>query len=98
MYFALMQTQLFYGLISKKETTQKWILIIMLRKTYSYPSHDLYKEPELLDIRQIYILTLFIHRRKYGIDIKLNDNRYLTRHKDEYVDRPRNSAFPQRKM
>jgi Reverse transcriptase (RNA-dependent DNA polymerase) len=68
LYYSLVQTHLNYGLIAwggasncylkKLEVAQKWLLKIILKKSYTYPSEQLYSESKLLDIRQLYFINL----------------------------------------
>lgn len=71
MYYALVESHLTYGIIAwggatnvylkSLETIQKWILKIIYNKCYTYPSNDLYREAEILDLRQLFCKTMLIH-------------------------------------
>lgn len=98
-YHALVQTHLSYGIIAwggvtknhlrNLETVQKWILKIMLNRPYTYPSEDLYKEAEIMDIRQVFALTLLLHQRKNISLAKNIDHKYNTRTRINSIDIPR---------
>lgn len=70
-YDALVQSHLLYGnkawgglhnCYSKKvEIVQKWILKVMIRKTYRFPREQLFQESGVVDLRQLYFESLCIH-------------------------------------
>lgn len=74
LYFALVQSHLSYGIIAwggltnvyfkKLEVMQKWILKIIFKKGYLYPTNQLYEECRLLDVRQLYCQSLLINQYK----------------------------------
>lgn len=92
-YYALVQSQISYGIIGwggayerhirNLNVIQKWILKIIHNKKRTYPSDQLFQLSQVLDIRQLYVLKILtnVHASK----IKLNKVDYLhnTRQKDQ---------------
>lgn len=80
LYYALVETHLTYGIIawggvtnshlSQLEKIQKYILKIIYKKTYTYPSDQLFLESEMFDIRQLFCLAILIrqHKNKSELD------------------------------
>lgn len=67
----------------------KVILKIVFARNHRYPNDNLYKDSEVLDVRQIHTLTLVLHWRKSGLGTKLNELRYQTSYKYQCFDIPR---------
>lgn len=98
-YYSLFQSQLTYGLagwggirdcyLAQIEVLQKWALKIIFGKNRRYPTNLLYKDANVLDIRQLYFfkIIVLIHKKK----IKLDDiaHAHNTRHKSGHVNIPK---------
>lgn len=98
LYFALVQSQLSYGIIAwggvvdsylkKLEVIQKWILKIIFKKEYTYPSEALFEEAEVFTIRKLYCVALLVYLKKNEQNIKFNQHIYHTRHKLKITKKP----------
>jgi hypothetical protein len=83
MYYALAQSVISFGIIAwggmaktnlhPAVIAQKFLLRVICRKPYGYPSDDLYREFSVLDIRQLYIKTIIGH-------VHFNPSPYLPRY------------------
>ena len=90
LYHSFIQSQLSYGIVAwgslskcylkSLEVIQKWILKIIYRREKTYPSDDLFRESEVLDIRQLYSYNVLMLQRKHNL-ISFPDHDYNTRHK-----------------
>lgn len=89
-YYALVESQLRYGIIAwggaydnhikKLEIVQKWMLKIILKKEYTYPTELLFQLAEVLDIRQLYSAAIINHL-KTNKQKETVQHRHDTRHK-----------------
>lgn len=90
-YYALIESRLSYGILGwggvanthlkQLETLQKRFLKIMLSKERTYPSNLLYSEANILDLRQLYILSVSIKQFKTKDNLCYVDHPHKTRHK-----------------
>lgn len=91
-YYGMIESILKYGIIAwggaNKTNIKPLILIqklylkILYGKPYLYPSELIYKESDLLNIRELYSHCLLIHQYKTHSDSTLVDHSYNTRGKD----------------
>ena len=92
LYYALFQSILSYGIIGwgglynivKKpiESIQKYILKIIFRKPFQYPSETLFKMHNILNIKQLYYKATIISIRKKTIETNNIAHTYGTRSKN----------------
>lgn len=90
-YFALVESRLQYAILGwggvaashlkKLETLQKLILKIMFYKEKTYPTDLLYKETNILDIRQLFFISIvtYLHKNKHVL--QTIDHDHATRQK-----------------
>lgn len=91
-YFGLVQSVISYGIIAwggaatkyinKIVTNKKYIIKIMLRKPFGYPTDLLYAETKLLSIQQLYSLAILAEIEKNPDCIIKNNHSYNTRNKN----------------
>ena len=97
-YYALIKSQLTYGIIAwggamncytkGLEIIQKLFIKIMYKKSYRYPSNNLYSETKLLDFRQLFCQNILMHLFKNKNTIPNKDHKYGTRHKQNSLQQP----------
>lgn len=91
LYHALIESHLTYGIIAwgaatnnfmhNLEILQKWVLKVIYKKPYTYPTEQLYHETNIQDPRQLFFFRVIVrqHQNKYELlDI---DHHYNTRYK-----------------
>lgn len=71
-YYALIQSQISYGILvwggladtylSKLVIVQKWLIKIIYNRNLTYPTEQLYRESELFDPIQLYVLSLVVYQ------------------------------------
>lgn len=91
LYYALVESRLKYGIIAwgsvvygylrRLEVIQKKILKIIYLKKHTYPSDELYKETETLDMRKLYFLSVVLHIFKHKNTLVDIEHTYETRHR-----------------
>lgn len=94
-YSALVESHLNYGItawggvldqhLRKLQVAQKYILKVMAKKTYTFPTDALYKETKTLDIRQLYCIRTLIKQYKKTSELAHHTHSYQTRHKKNAV-------------
>lgn len=99
LYYSLVQSQLSYGIVGwggvsdnhleRLNSIQKWILKTIFGKNRTYPSDKLYKENNVLDIRQLFCLNMLLNIRKNKINIEPIRHNYNTRGKQHSHIMPR---------
>lgn len=99
MYSALVQSHLEYGIIAwggvsdyhlnNLNVTQKWILKIIFNKEYTYPSDNLFRLSDVLDIRQSFCVAMLLFQFKNKALINYNAHVYDTRKKNINALKPK---------
>ena len=94
-YYGLIESRLRYGIIAWGSTTynyikqlltlQKKILKIMLGKENTDPSNDLFREAQILDLRQLYFLIVVARQYTYQNELEPVGHIYETRYKQYAV-------------
>lgn len=91
LYYALVESRLTYGMVTwgsavysylkRLEIIQKKFLKIIFQKNITYPSDQLYKESKILDMRQLYFLTIIIFVFKHKNTLVNIEHNYHTRYR-----------------
>lgn len=99
LYFALVQPQLSYGIIGwggvndnhleNLNVMQRWILRIIYGKPLMFSNDSLYRESGMLDIRQLFCLSMLINMKKSKITSDPVDHCYNTRNRSSSLNIPR---------
>lgn len=89
LYYALIQPHINYGILAwggimnnylkKLEITQKWLLKVIYKRNYTYPTTTLYEETEILDQRQLFFLSMTINLFKNKEHINTANHNIETR-------------------
>lgn len=98
LYFALIEPHLVYGIVAWGGVTnnhlknlavaQKWVLKIIYNKNYTYSSELLFRESEMLDMRQLFCYATMIKQYTYKkYDVSSHD--YSLRNQNSYIYIPR---------
>ncbi|KAK9872899.1 hypothetical protein WA026_020252 [Henosepilachna vigintioctopunctata] len=74
--------------LKKLETVHKWVIEIIWVKSYQYPSDELYKVSQLLDIRQLYYMALSRYQRQNISNASLNIHNHNTRIRGKLLKYP----------
>lgn len=100
-YHSLIESQITYGQIGwggvaqnhikNLEVLQKRFLKIIVNKKATYPSNALFSECKLLDIRQLYSLSILVYLQKNKSLIKYNFHIYDTRNKNIITEKSKNN-------
>lgn len=95
LYFALAQTHLNYGILAwggvtksclrRLEIAQKWLLKIILRRPFRFPTERLYAESGVMDPRKLFFLALSIHQKKHLVSAIFNNHLYDTRNRGMWI-------------
>lgn len=90
-YFSLVESHIQYGIVAwggtyknhlkQLEVIQKLFIKIIYRRERTYCSDLLYKESDLLDIRQLYLTKSLLFQHKKRNELQRIQHRYETRHK-----------------
>lgn len=90
-YTALIESRIRYGILGwggvakthlkKLEILQKRFLKIMFRKDFTHPTDQLYQEAEVLDIRQLYFISVVTYQYKNRNSSDYVDHDYPTRYR-----------------
>lgn len=98
-YYSLVQSHLQYGIIgwggaakshlTSLEITQKKILKILLQKNVLYPTEQLFIDSQLLDLRQLYFVTVNIAQHKNKSILNSFTHAYQTRQRSTFHIPPR---------
>lgn len=91
-YYALVQSQLSYGILGwggayehhlkNLVILQKWILKVMHGKPITFSSDELFRISGVLDVRQLYAFKIFTSIFQRKISIKKIEHQYCTRNRD----------------
>lgn len=99
LYHALVESQLQYGIIGwggvtdiylkKLNTVQKYILKIIYRKLSTYPSDELFKQSGVLDVRQLFCLSMLKNIKRGCITLQSINHSHDTRTRKNNIFQPR---------
>lgn len=89
LYYALIEPHLMYGLVvwggatnthvRSVELVQKWVLRIIYKKPFLFPTELLYKNSQIMDIRQLYCYSLLIRAHSNKKELTLLHKLHKTR-------------------
>ncbi|KAJ8953520.1 hypothetical protein NQ318_023644 [Aromia moschata] len=99
LYYALVESHLTYGLIAWGSATmislnnlqkiQKCILKTMYKKPRTYPSEHIYRETDILNLCQLYAMSVLVMQYKEKNEQSQIQHAYNTRYKTEAIIVPR---------
>lgn len=102
LYFSLVRSQLLYGILSwgsvaycylrKLEVMQKWILKVIYNRKITFPSDELYREAEVMDVGQLFVFKVLTWLYKNKHIIVYNKHSYDTRKKFSQKEKIKKNA------
>lgn len=99
LYFSLVQSQLSYGIsgwggvydchIENVNVLQRWILRIIYQKSIRFPSDELYVMRQVINLRQLYCLTILLYLKRNEHILERLEHTHDTRHKQNTYNLPK---------
>lgn len=99
LYHSLVEPHLSYGIVAwggitnnylyHVQKTQKWILKIIYKVDFTYPTDVLYKETRVFDLRQIFCYSILVRQYRNRHELERVDHNYGTRSKEHSTRVPK---------